>query len=449
MKFQFLSWLLVASRLVFSFEAIDKKPLLTAKEVLSWVSPQASKPLMEVESLLEKLPEAYRTYFVLQYNSQSNHSSDETHPRVIFFGPDAKLLLAFSGLPSDPHYHTVEMIEYEPDRASFSFYSLHFQPTGPARVEVNPKDCQRCHGEDPKPNWEPYSLWPGTFGSLHDRILIGSREHAGFESFLKSYQQSTRYRNLPAPFHVEAQANQEKKDYYLWTAGVGPGSSLSILLGFLNRDRIVKKLMASPSHPFYRPALTAAMLNCQEPIEHFVPEHLRKHHSLSFSETLVETKRLMNKDLARKLRVLVNDLQVSKSFVLPHADLFGLRETEVERIAKLRYLIQKGPSGLNFDRWALSISKTSLDFNDGIGGLENLIGHYLEKAYAASDLIHQSISLRSVPFSFTSFDPKGHAHHSPELDSHAYTINTFSILEGSKSACSLLLKEAQALSSGQ
>ncbi|MFM8269221.1 MAG: hypothetical protein ACKN9V_03450, partial [Pseudomonadota bacterium] len=65
---------------------IELHPLVSASEVLSWV--QGAKPeINSIEQLLQKLPEAYRTYFVLQYDSHSNHSSNATHPRVIFFGP--------------------------------------------------------------------------------------------------------------------------------------------------------------------------------------------------------------------------------------------------------------------------------------------------------------------------------------------------------------------------
>ena len=419
------SHLLLAARVP---PAIEQAPLTSASEILSWVKGPAPK-VNTVEELLERLPEAYRTFFVLQYDSHSNHSSNATHPRVIFFGPDAKLLLAFSGLPSDSFYDTAEMIEYEPKTASYSFYSIHFQDKEPAQVEINPADCLRCHGMDPKPNWEPYSLWPGAFGSLHDRILPGTREHHSFEEFLKTYQESSRYRLLPQPFHIEIQDSPETKKYYLWNRGVGPGSSLSILLGFLNRDRIAKKLVASESHARYRPALTAALIGCKEPIQDFVPTDLRSDHPAGFAEVLTETLTYMEKDLARKKRALGNYLAVDESVILENADLFGFRKAEVERIAKLRYLLTKRRNSINFDRWASSISKTSLDFNDGMSGLENLIGHYLMLAYQDDDPIRRVIPIREYSFSPTSF-----------------TITTYSLTESPDLACDLLLKEAKAVS---
>jgi hypothetical protein len=408
--------------------AIDQSPITSASEILSWV--KGPEPEVKtVEELLQRLPEAYRTYFVLQYDSHSNHSSNATHPRVIFFGPDAKLLLALSGLPSDSFYDTAEMIEYEPATASYAFYSIHFKTQEPAQVEVNPTDCLRCHGADPKPNWEPYSLWPGAFGSLHDRILPGTREHHSFEEFLKGYQDSPRYRFLPRPFHVEIQDSPGNKKYYLWNGGVGPGSSLSILLGFLNRDRIAKKLVASDRHSRYRPALTAALIGCKEPIEDFLPTDLRRNHPERFSEVLVETQMYMEKDLGRKKRALVNYLETDESVISENADLFGFRQAEVERIAKLRYLLTKRRNSINFDRWASSISKTSLDFNDGVSGLENLIGHYLMIAYQEDEPIRKAIPIREYAFSPTSF-----------------TITTYSVMESPDLACELLLKEAKAIS---
>lgn len=439
--------LLMSSALLASVPpAIDQKPLVTAQEIIQWVRPESPDSVQTVEDLLKKLPETYRRYFVLQYESRSNHSSNETHPRMIFFGPDAKLLLGASGLPSDPHYQTVEMIEYEPQNASYSFYSIHFQQNEPPKVEVNPADCLRCHGGDPKPNWEPYSLWPGAFGSLHDRILPETKEFHSFESFLKSYKEDPRYRHLPGPFHVTAEDAFGKRSHYLSNAGVGPGSTLSILLGFLNRDRIAKRLVSSEDHLRYRPALTAALLGCTQPIESFLPSDLRSNHLESYDKVLNETEALMEKDFNRKIHALTEFLEVNEEFILPHSDRFGFRTTEIERIAKLRYLLQKRKNPLGFDRWALSISKTSLDFNDGVSGLENLIGHYLMLAYEETDPLRKSIALNQVNFPITSLSEKSHDHHSGHPDPLAYSLETFSLKEAPSAACDLLIKEAKALS---
>lgn len=444
LSFFFISTLCFASQVP---PAIEQPPLVSASEVLNWV--QSSPPQVKsVEELLQKLPEAYRTYFILQYDSHSNHSSNSKHPRVIFFGPDAKLLLAFSGLPSDSFYDTAEMIEYEPATASYAFYSIHFKKNEPTQVEINPQDCLRCHGFDPKPNWEPYSLWPGAFGSLHDRILPGTKEHHSFQEFLATYKQSPRYRLLPGPFHVESEDALGIKSYYLWNGGIGPGSSLSILLGFLNRDRMAKRLVASKSHERYRPAISAALLGCRQGIDTFLPEDLRTNHPENYESVLAETSQFMEKDLARKKRLLMNYLDVNEDFISNHADLFGFRTTEVERIARLRFLLSKRKrDSIDFDRWALSISKTSLDFNDGVSGLENLIGHYLMLAYEEDHPIRKLVPVREVPFSFTSLDPKGdHNHHSGRPDSNAYTIHTYSLMETPDLACEFLEKEAKALS---
>lgn len=412
---------------------IEQSPLVSASQILNWV--QGSSPEVKtVEELLQKLPEAYRTFFVLQYDSHSNHSSNDTHPRVIFFGPDAKLLVAFSGLPSDSFFNTAEMIEYEPTTASYNFYSIHFEEKAPNHVEVNPQDCLRCHGFDPKPNWESYSLWPGAFGSLHDRVLPGTKEHHSFQEFLKTYQQSSRYQFLPAPFHIESEDAFGARTYYLSNAGMGPGSTLSILLGFLNRDRIAKRIVQSEFHARYRPAITAALIGCREPIQTFLPKDLAREHSETFESVLAETKLFMEKDLGRKKRALMSRLEVDEGFILDHADLFGFRDTEVERIAKLRFLLAKRKGRpLDFDRLALSISKTSLDFNDGFGGLENLIGHYLMLAYEEDHPLRKSIPLRETSFSL----------HSKQ------TIQTFALAGTPDLACELLAKEAKALSLAQ
>lgn len=410
--------------LVFSFSSHGS---ISARQVINWVEEEKSSS--SVESLLAKLPPLYRSYFVLQYHSHSNHQASPLNPRVIFFGPDAKLLFAFSGLPTDPHYNTIEMIEYEKEEASFRFYSIHFEEGQRPQIEIQPKQCQNCHGPDPKPNWEPYSLWPGAYGSLHDRILKGTKELEGFRSFLASYQKSDRYRFLEGPFHAESKDILGNTEYYLSNRMMGPGSAFSVLLSALNQERIAKKIATSPDHDLYRFAVVAALIGCEEPIEDFLPEKIRANHLLSFSKVLKETRQLMKKDIARKLRLLSNELNTSKEFVMKHADLYGLRPSESIRISRLRYLLKKRDKNpIDFDRWALGISKTSLDFNDGIGGLQNLLGRYLPLAFEESSPILRSIQIKKLPFHFT--------------DS---SIDTFLLESDVSFTCYLLSKEVQLL----
>ncbi|NBX91871.1 MAG: hypothetical protein EB078_05555 [Proteobacteria bacterium] len=427
--------------------AISQKPTVTASEILSWINTDSSLSSPTVESIIAKLPEAYRRYFVLQYDSHSNHLSDRAHPRIIFFGPDAKLLFAASGLPSDPHYETIEMIEYEERKAEFSFYSIHFNETAKPKVEVNPQDCIRCHSSDPKPNWEAYSLWPGAYGSLHDRILPKTTEYNDFEAFLKTYKNHPRYRFLPSPFHMTTEDSFGTKTYYLSNGGIGPGSALSILLNFLNRDRIAKKIVASESHSRYRPALTAAMLGCPQRIDAFIPSDLRAQSSQNYDSVLSETETMMEKDYQRKLRMIGRLNQVGDAFIEPHADRFGFRKAEIERIAKLRFILLYRNHPLDFDRWALSIAKNSLDFNDGVSGLENLIGHYLPLAYNENESVRKSVSLKQTPFSFTTAAEQGSHHHTN--DPLAYSLDLFSITGDLNPTCELLEKEAKALSFSQ
>ncbi|NBV51684.1 hypothetical protein EBR78_10785, partial [bacterium] len=220
--------------------------------------------------------------------------------------------------------------------------------------------------------------------------------------------------------------------FYLSHQGVGPGSSLSILLNFLNRDRMAKRLLSSPKHLKYRPAFVAALIGCPQPITEFLSRDLKDQHPIDYSQTLTETRDLMIKDFNRKLKVLVRHLGIPQSKIAQQADPFGMRPEEQERVAKLRFLLTQRNSRIDFDRWPLSISKTSLDFNDGVSGLENLIGHYLPLAYSEKEPLRQLIRIQENPFSFTSLDSQT-----------KYTINTFSLSSEIEPACELLLSEAR------
>src|SRR4051794_24311568 len=66
-----------------------------------------------IEALLPHLPESYRSSYLLLHHSRSGQSASPENPRVILFGKDAKLILAFNGDPSQSNYHFLETIEFD------------------------------------------------------------------------------------------------------------------------------------------------------------------------------------------------------------------------------------------------------------------------------------------------------------------------------------------------
>ncbi|MEQ1879057.1 MAG: hypothetical protein ABL958_20625, partial [Bdellovibrionia bacterium] len=123
-----------------------------------------------IEQLLPLLPEELRADYVLMYRSRSLQDASFENPRAIMFGKDARLVLSFNGDPSHKGFSEIEAIQYREKEARFEFREIQFG----ARVDIsaaNPAKCLKCHqaatrtGVDPRPNWEPYSFWPGAYGA--------------------------------------------------------------------------------------------------------------------------------------------------------------------------------------------------------------------------------------------------------------------------------------------
>lgn len=376
--------------------ALDFRRVIEARQIADKI--QSDNPPRTVEEFLDFLPAVYRQYYVLQYRSRSRHQASPSHPRVILYGPDAKLLTAFSGKPDDPHFQKVEMIEYDAQESRFRAYEIDFTDRKPV-LRQDPPECLGCHGIDLRPNWEPYSAWPGTYGSLHDRILPGSEEHGHFKKFIESFPPTARYEKLSPHFFMKT--GGKEPEYYTVSGGVGSSSALSLLVSFLNRDRIAQRLVATAHHDEYRNAITAALLGCED-IPSYLPASRRTEHPRSFSSVLEEIRQRVTHDHERRNLQIAGLLKVALEFVIPHSDEYGMREPEIYRTAALSYLLEnRGDGPVPMDRWSTGVHRTSYAFNDGVSGLENLIGHYWEKAYPANDPRYGLLPLLPVEFSFT------------------------------------------------
>jgi hypothetical protein len=153
---------LLFSRLTFANGEITE-PVTYAK-VEGWLKSHPAKATLE--ALLPELPQSYRTFFTLMHETKSLQEATPDDPRVILFGLDAKLLMAFDGTAKN-----LELIEWQPKTKSFEFHEIEFPKQGsPHYSEPNPAKCVRCHGTDLRPNWEHYRQWPGAYGADDDSL---------------------------------------------------------------------------------------------------------------------------------------------------------------------------------------------------------------------------------------------------------------------------------------
>jgi cytochrome c5 len=94
-------------------------------------------------------------------------------------------MLSFSnhGDNDNEHNSNVELIYWNESKKEFKFHEISFDQNGIKISKENPSKCLNCHGgDDPRPNWEPYSTWPGSYGGkeefrLGEELVKGERKY--------------------------------------------------------------------------------------------------------------------------------------------------------------------------------------------------------------------------------------------------------------------------------
>lgn len=125
-----------------------------------------------IPATLEALPDIFKTNFTLVYNSPSMQGSTFQHPRAIMFNEDSSLVVTFNGDPEHRGYQHLEAVQFIKEEARWEFFDISFEDDTPRLSDPNPSTCLACHQyparskADPRPNWEPYNVWPNLYGSL-------------------------------------------------------------------------------------------------------------------------------------------------------------------------------------------------------------------------------------------------------------------------------------------
>lgn len=179
------------------------------------------KKLTTIESVLAELPSHMMDKnYVLMYRSRSLQEATPESPRAIVYTPTASFILTFNGgLKTQRGHDTLELIQFRQETQRFEFRELSFDGINQPKVsEANPQKCLTCHQSvtrkniDPRPNWEPYNIWIGAFGShnsdsnrkpikedLAAKVLPQDRE--ALEEQVHEAQYLQKYLNQIAPQH--------------------------------------------------------------------------------------------------------------------------------------------------------------------------------------------------------------------------------------------------------
>src|SRR5690606_12920846 len=153
------------------------------------------------------------------------------------------------------------------------------EPSQPTRI--NPRDCRGCHSQEQRPNFEPYSVWPGAYGSLHDRILPNTLEHTEARAFAAYAKTHPRYQYL-RQFLVDIEGVVSESTLYFVNRGVSLNAYFGILQSNFMRHRMARSMALSRDHDQYRYAITAALVGCEEEPRSYIPDQFLDNHTQTF-----------------------------------------------------------------------------------------------------------------------------------------------------------------------
>lgn len=158
------------------------------------IAPKLNTNDDSVDAVIKLLPESYRRHFSLIHRSFSIQKATPTSPRVILYGPDAKVMMTFNaGVDVDGKIQdggqSIEVIEWDTRKRTWNFSEITFDLEKRALHNKDPKKCVMCHAGTPKPVnfanidaykgklkpiFPQYPFWPGFYGSVND--IVGLKE---------------------------------------------------------------------------------------------------------------------------------------------------------------------------------------------------------------------------------------------------------------------------------
>ncbi len=245
-------------------------------QVLLRSNAATGKPVDSIDELLPLLPSELRSNFTLVYDSRSpfRSSISHRHPRVILFSDDARLVLTFTGDPDKPGADVLETLAFDDATARFALRA-YLLPAGERRGFRPPAEamnCAGCHGDDPRPIFNSYPVWPGFYGSVLDTFppdRLGVAELESYKAFLRTTATTGIYRHLlfPAgsstspyldPHHLRNDTVELNEAAFPYV----PNARLGMALTELNRKRIYRKLSQGPRFRVNERRILAELLGC-------------------------------------------------------------------------------------------------------------------------------------------------------------------------------------------
>ncbi|MCB9091633.1 MAG: ankyrin repeat domain-containing protein [Halobacteriovoraceae bacterium] len=229
--------------------------------------------ISSVEEVIKILPRELKSTYALNYFSRGLMKGNLLNPRVLSFTNDGSFYLTFNGDPELPGYQNIEILEYNKRKQTFSLHALDFSKSGDEIFsQKNPQKCLSCHGKNPKPLWDNWTLWPGYY--FGDVAVNFKPLEVKYHEFLEHQKTHPRYSQL-----LKTNAEPMYLDLgYFFAGDTDPGVKPT-KLDFLVSEKIAQKAAAEvardPRLNKLAPSLLAG-LSCEfSNINDYLPEEYK------------------------------------------------------------------------------------------------------------------------------------------------------------------------------
>jgi hypothetical protein len=313
-----------------------------------------SRGIRSIDELVPALPESLRSRHVLVFESRSVQGASRRSPRAILYTHDGRFVATFNGESDQAGYRSLETMEFDGAARSFRFREVTFPEGASARFsELDPPRCLACHGDDPRPIWDAYPVWPGVYSGPED-ASPGADEATSYAAFFEARDSSPRYRQL-AGLRPATDARAERATVgsaaYEGKSQLSANAQFGVLLQALAFHVIAREVTASPRYRRHRYALLAALdAQCLQ-IEGFVPPSERAMFTRGLDQFERETSAAnANEDARKDARMRDGENGARAVDAVPR-----------ESLTTFRYLVEEA-LGLPTRDWTLALEKATYDF---------------------------------------------------------------------------------------
>jgi len=316
-----------------------------------------------VGEALALLPAEVRLNYTLIHHSRSIQQGSVENPRVLLFGTDAKLVVAFNGSPDETGYDKLEILAFDEASETFEMRSIGFGEEV-TFSERNPTVCTACHRASPQPIWKDYGSanagdghgqWLGTYGESHD--FVPKRLQPALLRFWSAAPQHERYRVLLRDPESDLFPYQPSGERHRWEHRFRPNNRLSRLLARLNARRVARAVHESELFRARPNLVLSWFLGCDEwSQDPRLPAEIRRIFAERFPEAA-------------------------------HAALYtDLRSVSPEDRYVMPFMLEKLATGLEVYQWNMSVVTPAANrYHEGLRTIDELIAGRLLERLAAED----------------------------------------------------------------